>query len=75
MQVVMPKFGLTMEEGVITEWKVAVGDKVKAGDILCEVETDKITNSVESTAEGEVKALLAEVDESVPVGKPIAEIG
>lgn len=75
MQVVMPKFGLTMEEGVITEWKVKVGDKVKKGDVLCEVETDKITNHVESTAEGEVKALLANVDDSIPVGRPICEIG
>lgn len=74
MQVVMPKFGLTMEEGLVAEWKVNVGDTVAEGDILCSVETDKITNDVESPVAGTVKELLIPELESAEVGAPIAVI-
>ena len=44
IEVLMPKLGLTMEEGTIEEWKVKVGDTVKKGDIIFSVSTDKMTN-------------------------------
>lgn len=66
-EVKMPKFGLTMTEGTITEWFVAVGDTVNVGDALCEVETDKLTNKVESRVAGTVKEILVQEDEDAEV--------
>ena len=48
----MPKMSDTMEEGVIAEWHKKVGDEVKTGDILAEVETDKATMDMEAYQEG-----------------------
>ena len=48
----MPKMSDTMEEGVIASWLVKEGDKVKSGDILAEVETDKATMELESYEDG-----------------------
>jgi pyruvate dehydrogenase E2 component (dihydrolipoamide acetyltransferase) len=70
--VTMPKLGLTMTEGVLSEWKVAPGDPVAAGDVLFVVETDKIANEVEATGAGVVEALLVAEGETVPVGATVA---
>ena len=51
--ILMPQAGNTMEEGTILKWKVAVGDTVAVGQILCDIETDKATVEVESTDAGE----------------------
>lgn len=72
--VAMPKFGLTMTEGTITEWFVKVGDEVKVGDALCEVETDKLTNKVESRVDGVVKEILVGEDEDAEVQQIICVI-
>lgn len=72
--VAMPKFGLTMTEGTITEWFVKVGDEVKVGDPLCEVETDKLTNKVESRVDGVVKEILVGEDEDAEVQQIICVI-
>lgn len=72
--VAMPKFGLTMTEGTITEWFVKVGDEVKVGDPLCEVETDKLTNKVESRVEGVVKEILVQEEEEADVQQIICVI-
>src|SRR5260370_7123406 len=63
--IVMPKLGLTMTEGMLTEWQVRPGDKVTRGQILFVVETDKIANEVEATAAGEIIAVI--VGEGTPV--------
>ena len=47
-QVGMPKFGLSMETGIIGEWLVKEGDSVKKGDALAEINTDKISNTAEA---------------------------
>ena len=73
-KVYLPKFGLTMEEGTISEWFVAVGDSVAVGDVLCEVETDKITNKVESKVAGTVTAILVQAEETAAVQACIAVI-
>ncbi len=70
----MPKFGETMEEGTIVKWLRRVGDFVKEGDILVEVDTDKTTLEVESTLSGTLAEILINTGETVPVNTPIALI-
>ncbi|WP_419787137.1 2-oxo acid dehydrogenase subunit E2 [Pseudodesulfovibrio sp.] len=57
-QVIMPKWGLTMKEGKVVRWLKGEGDTVTAGEPLFEVETDKITNSVESPASGVLAQII-----------------
>ena len=72
-QILMPALSPTMEEGKLSKWLVKVGDTVKSGDVLAEIETDKATMEVESVDEGVVKELLvAEGTEGVLVNTPIA---
>lgn len=65
----MPKLGQTTTEYKIVAWKVAVGDKVEKGDVLCEAESDKAITDVESYAAGVVKQLHFAVDDYVEVGQ------
>ncbi|MYD10994.1 MAG: biotin attachment protein [Chloroflexi bacterium] len=70
----MPKFGMTMEEGLIVEWLVAEGDSVAEGDGIVVIETEKVSTEVESPAGGVVVELSCEVDDEVPVGQVIGYI-
>ncbi len=73
--ILMPALSPTMEEGKLAKWLVSVGQTVKAGDILAEIETDKATMEVEAVDEGTVGALLvAEGTEKVKVNTPIATL-
>ena len=74
-EILMPRQGQSVESCIIIEWKKQEGDPISEGDILCEVETDKATFEVESTATGELLAILHEADADVEVLKPIAIIG
>jgi pyruvate/2-oxoglutarate dehydrogenase complex dihydrolipoamide acyltransferase (E2) component len=69
--VIMPKWGLTMEEGTITEWMVGEDDPVENGDILALVETEKTSVELPSPYAGIVARILIEDGETVPVGTPI----
>lgn len=71
----MPKMSDTMEEGVIASWLKKVGDTVKPGDILAEVETDKATMELESYDEGVLLYIGVQEKDSVPVNGIIAIIG
>lgn len=71
----MPKMSDTMEEGTIAQWLVKVGDKVKSGDILAEVETDKATMELESYEDGTLLYIGPKDGESVPVDAVLAIIG
>lgn len=71
----MPKMSDTMEEGVIAAWLKKVGDVVKPGDILAEVETDKATMELESYEEGVLLYIGVEEKDAVPVNGVIAIIG
>lgn len=71
----MPKMSDTMEEGVIAAWLKKVGDSVKPGDILAEVETDKATMELESYDEGVLLYIGVKEKDAVPVNGVIAIIG
>ncbi len=71
----MPKMSDTMEEGVIVEWLKKVGDTVKSGDILAEVETDKATMELENYVKGTLLHIGIEQGEAVPVDGIIAIVG
>jgi pyruvate dehydrogenase E2 component (dihydrolipoamide acetyltransferase) len=74
-EVRLPQLGQTMEEGTIVNCLVKVGDEVKKGDVIFEIETDKATLEMESPADGFVKYILAETDQTLPVGAPILVVG
>ena len=74
-KILMPALSPTMEEGTLAKWHVKVGDEVKSGDILAEIETDKATMEFEAVDEGRIsKILVAEGTEGVKVNAPIAEL-
>jgi pyruvate dehydrogenase E2 component (dihydrolipoamide acetyltransferase) len=73
--VLMPALSPTMEEGTLSKWNVKVGDTVKAGDVIAEIETDKATMEVEAVDEGVVDAILVDAGtEGVKVNAPIARL-
>ena len=61
-KILMPALSPTMTEGIINKWLVKVGDTVKAGDIIAEIETDKATMEVEAVDEGKITHLLTDND-------------
>lgn len=73
-EIVMPKLGLTMTEGLIVEWKKAEGDQVKKGEILFVLETEKVTYEVESPEDGILGKIHVQAGETVPVGAPVAHL-
>lgn len=73
--VVMPKLGLTMTEGLVSRWLKAEGDGVKEGEPLFEVETDKLTNTIEATASGTLLKILAKEGDTLPCLAGVAVIG
>ena len=73
IKVLMPALSPTMEEGTLTKWHVKVGDEVKSGDVIAEIETDKATMEVEAAEDGTVaKILIDEGTENVKVNEVIA---
>ena len=76
IEILMPALSPTMEEGKLAKWLKAVGDTVKAGDVIAEIETDKATMEVEAVDEGVLSAILVPAGtESVKVNTPIAVVG
>ncbi|MDE2333592.1 MAG: acetoin dehydrogenase dihydrolipoyllysine-residue acetyltransferase subunit [Rhodospirillales bacterium] len=72
MPLVMPKWGLSMEEGTLTAWLVAEGDDIAKGQEVAEIETTKIANVLESPRPGHVRRLVAKVGDTLPVGALLA---
>ena len=66
--IAMPKWGMEMSEGVISEWRLAEGATVSAGDDLVDVETSKIVNTVTAQAGGVLRRIIAQPGETLPVG-------
>jgi 2-oxoglutarate dehydrogenase E1 component len=74
VQIQMPEMGESVTEGIVLEWHVAEGDFVNEGDTVVEVSTDKVDAEVPAPADGVITKLIAQVDEEVPVGAPLAEM-
>ena len=71
----MPKLSDTMEEGVVAEWHKKVGDEVKTGDVLAEIETDKATMEFESFQDGVLLHIGVETGDAAPVDSILAVLG
>ena len=75
IDILMPALSPTMETGTLAKWNVAVGDTVRSGDVIAEIETDKATMEVEAVDEGVLAAILVESGaEGVAVGTAIARL-
>jgi pyruvate/2-oxoglutarate dehydrogenase complex dihydrolipoamide acyltransferase (E2) component len=72
--VYMPKFGMTMTHGVITQWHKQEGDRIEQGQPLLAVETEKVNVDVEAPASGTIVEISFEVDAEVEVGAVVAYI-
>lgn len=70
----MPKLGLTMTEGLLSEWRTGPGKAFGKGDVLFVVETDKVANEIEAEADGTIAEILVQEGETVPVGVPLARL-
>ncbi len=74
MELKMPSFGMSMKEGTIVEWKKAVGDKVEEGEVVLEIETEKLTKEIESPVSGTLTEIVAEEGDDIPCGETLAII-
>ena len=72
--VLLPDIGETIDEGVVEEWLVEIGDEVEKGEPILTVEVDKATLEVAATAEGILARKLVDVEQTVRTGDPLAEI-
>ncbi|HRF60914.1 MAG TPA: dihydrolipoamide acetyltransferase family protein [Fimbriimonadaceae bacterium] len=73
-EVIMPKMGDGMEEGTLLEWLKKEGEKVKSGDVIGTIQTDKATLELEAPGSGYLAGILIASGETVPVGRPIAAL-
>jgi pyruvate dehydrogenase E2 component (dihydrolipoamide acetyltransferase) len=73
--VIMPKMGDAMEEGTLLRWLKQVGEEVSAGDMIAEIETDKVTLEIEAADGGVLTKTLVGEGQTVPIGTAIATIG
>ena len=73
--ITMPKLGFDMAEGTLVRWVRNEGENINKGDVLAEIETDKATVEVESSASGVVRKLLVDQGAVVPIGAAIAIVG
>ena len=74
VEVLLPQWGMGMSEGTVTTWKIKVGDTVSEGDVLAEVETEKVTQELESPATGVITEILVEENQEAKVRTTLAII-
>jgi pyruvate dehydrogenase E2 component (dihydrolipoamide acetyltransferase) len=73
-EVIMPKMGDGMEEGTLLEWLKKEGEKVKSGEVIGTIQTDKATLELEAPGSGILSGVITQNGETVPVGKPMAAL-
>src|SRR4029079_11721417 len=71
IEVTMPRLSDTMEQGTVVKWNVKEGDKVKSGDVIADIETDKATMELQSYDDGTVAKLAVPEGQTVAVGAVI----
>jgi multifunctional 2-oxoglutarate metabolism enzyme len=74
LEIVMPEMGESVTEGTVLEWHVSEGDQIAEGETVVEVSTDKVDAEVPAPASGTITKILVGPDETVEVGKPLAEM-
>src|SRR5438876_255764 len=74
VQLLMPEMGESVTEGTVLEWHVSEGDSVEEGQTMVEVSTDKVDAEVPAPASGTITKILVGPDETIEVGKPMAEM-
>ncbi len=74
MDIVLPKWGMSMQDGVISEWLVSVGDTVVEGQPIAVIETEKVDTDLPSPGAGTITELLVEPGDSADVGSVIARM-
>ncbi|MDP9187621.1 MAG: 2-oxoglutarate dehydrogenase, E2 component, dihydrolipoamide succinyltransferase, partial [Actinomycetota bacterium] len=74
VQVLMPEMGESVTEGTVLEWLVGEGDSVEEGQTIVEVSTDKVDAEVPATSDGAITKIHVAPDETIEVGKPLADI-
>ncbi|KZD37587.1 2-oxo acid dehydrogenase subunit E2 [Bacillus cereus] len=75
VEVVMPKLGMAMKEGIITSWNIKAGDNVAKGELIGSINSEKIETEIEAPADGTVLDIAVSEDEGVPPGTVICYIG
>ena len=73
-KVIMPKLGMVMKEGLVVLWHAEEGDRIEAGKLLLEIESDKVTTEIEAPASGIVRKIIVRADEIVPCGTVVGII-
>ncbi|MEC3465854.1 dihydrolipoamide acetyltransferase family protein [Bacillus thuringiensis] len=75
VEVVMPKLGMAMKEGIITNWNIKAGDNVAKGELIASINSEKIETEIEAPADGTVLDIAVSEDEGVPPGTVICYFG
>ncbi|MGN4422637.1 dihydrolipoamide acetyltransferase family protein [Bacillus cereus group sp. MYBK30-1] len=75
VEVVMPKLGMAMKEGIITSWNIKAGDNVAKGELIASINSEKIETEIEAPADGTILDIAVSEDEGVPPGTVICYIG
>ncbi|WP_439022495.1 dihydrolipoamide acetyltransferase family protein [Bacillus thuringiensis] len=75
VEVVMPKLGMAMKEGIISNWNIKAGDHVAKGELIASINSEKIETEIEAPADGTVLDIAVSEDEGVPPGTVICYIG
>ncbi|MBP2638725.1 MAG: catalytic protein, partial [Firmicutes bacterium] len=75
VEITMPKMGLSMVTGTIVKWLKNEGDAVTKGDIILEVMTDKLTNTIDAPVDGVLLRIVAQEEEELPIGALLGVIG
>ncbi|KFN01538.1 2-oxo acid dehydrogenase subunit E2 [Bacillus clarus] len=75
VEVVMPKLGMAMKEGIVTNWNIKTGDNVTKGELIASINSEKIETEIEAPADGTVLDIAVGEDQGVPPGTVICYIG
>ncbi|MBI9104196.1 MAG: 2-oxo acid dehydrogenase subunit E2 [Spirochaetales bacterium] len=70
--ITMPRYGANMDEGLLASWAVQEGDTVSLGQVICEIEIEKLTNEMEAPEAGVIRKILCDAGETLPCGAPLA---